>query len=197
MFDGILHPGSVSHVNNTSSVVPTQGSLATASHSPSSRQVIGSSASQPQISQPETRPPFRRHRSTQSQGTLSTNSHPPAYQSAINAASDSETGFGSTRVLSSRPPTSSRPHSRLSRFFNLRSSKTRNRSSFIHEDGLLHALDSSLGGTGAHAQEYERRSALAMSTMAPAAPAPKLEYIKLPGTKGAIMVKAVETARKR
>ena len=198
VFDGILQSGSVSHVSGASSVVPTPQSPATASHSPSSRQVIGSSASQPQISQPETRPPFRRHRSTQSQGTLSTNSQPPAYQSAITAASDSETGYGSTRVLSSRPPTSSRPHhSRLSRFFHLRSSKTRNRSSFIHEEGLLHALDSSLGGTGALAQEYERRSVLAVSTMAPAAPAPKLEYIKLPGTKGATMVKAVETARKR
>ena len=197
VFDGILHPGSVSHVSGTSPVVPTPWSPATASHSPSSRRVISSSASQPQISQPETRPPFRKHRSTQSQGALSTNSQPPAYQSAINAASDSETGYGSTRVLSSRPPISSRPHhSRLSRFFNLRSSKPRNRSSFVHEEGLLHALDSSLGGTGALA-EYERRSALAMSTMAPAAPAPKLAYIKLPGTKGAIMVKAVETARKR
>ncbi len=29
------------------------------------------------------------------------------------------------------------------------------------------------------------------------APAPKLEYVKLPGTKGSIMVKAVETAKKR
>lgn len=31
----------------------------------------------------------------------------------------------------------------------------------------------------------------------PPAPAPKLEYVKLPGTKGAVMVKAVETAKKR
>lgn len=32
---------------------------------------------------------------------------------------------------------------------------------------------------------------------APHAPPPKLEYVKLPGTKGAIMVKSVETAKKR
>jgi hypothetical protein len=32
---------------------------------------------------------------------------------------------------------------------------------------------------------------------APQAPPPKLEYVKLPGTKGALMVKAVETAKKR
>jgi hypothetical protein len=30
-----------------------------------------------------------------------------------------------------------------------------------------------------------------------AAPAPKLEYVKLPGTKGAVMIKSVETAKKR
>ena len=30
-----------------------------------------------------------------------------------------------------------------------------------------------------------------------AAPAPKLEYVKLPGTKGALMIKAVETSKKR
>lgn len=29
------------------------------------------------------------------------------------------------------------------------------------------------------------------------APAPKLEYVKLPGTKGAIAIKAVETPKKR
>ena len=29
------------------------------------------------------------------------------------------------------------------------------------------------------------------------APAPKLEYVKLPGTKGSVMIKAVETAKKR
>ena len=198
VFDGILHPGSVLHVSGTSSVVPTHRSPTPISRSPSSHQGISSSASQPQISQPETRPPFRRHRSAQSQGALSTNSHPPASQSAVNAVSDSETAYSSTRVLSSRPPTSSQPHySRLSRFFNLRSSKTRNRSSFVHDEGLLHSLDSSIGGTGVLAQEYERRSGLAMNAMAPAAPAPKLEYIKLPGTKGAIMVKAVETPRKR
>ncbi|CAL1696064.1 unnamed protein product [Somion occarium] len=32
--------------------------------------------------------------------------------------------------------------------------------------------------------------------MAPHAPAPKLEYVKLPGTKGSVMIKAVETAKK-
>jgi len=32
---------------------------------------------------------------------------------------------------------------------------------------------------------------------APYAPAPKLEYLKLPGTKGSLMIKAVETPKKR
>ena len=35
------------------------------------------------------------------------------------------------------------------------------------------------------------------SVTPPQAPAPKLEYVKLPGTKGSIMIKAVETSRKR
>lgn len=35
------------------------------------------------------------------------------------------------------------------------------------------------------------------SSLAPPAPAPKLEYVKLPGTKGAVMIKAVETSKKR
>ncbi|TDL28405.1 hypothetical protein BD410DRAFT_220669 [Rickenella mellea] len=34
------------------------------------------------------------------------------------------------------------------------------------------------------------------SNLAPQAPPPKLEYVKLPGTKGAVMIKAVETAKK-
>ena len=204
VLDGILHPASESNVNNTSPVAPTHGLPAPTS----ARQVIGSSASQPQISQLGTRPPFKRHRSTQSQGALSTDSRPPTSQSAGNVASDSEAGYRGHSMTgplsttpgepSSRPPPSSQPHhSRLSRFFHLKSSKMRNRSSFIHEGGVLHALGTSVGGTGALVQEYERRGALAMNTMAPAAPAPKLEYIKLPGTKGAIMVKAVETTRKR
>ena len=208
VLEGIFNPGSESNANATSPVLPTQRSAAPSIHSVSTHQGIGSSASQPQISQPGTRPQFRRHRSTQSQGALSTEGNPPASQSAGNVPSDSEAGFGepiiadspsgTQGVSSSGPPLSSRPHhSRLSRFFHLKTSKTRNRSSFIHEGGLLHALDSSLGSAGALTQEPERRSALAMNAMAPAAPAPKLEYIKLPGTKGAIMVKAVETARKR
>ncbi|KAI5122559.1 hypothetical protein M0805_004778 [Coniferiporia weirii] len=34
------------------------------------------------------------------------------------------------------------------------------------------------------------------NAVAPLPPAPKLEYVKLPGTKGAVMIKAVETAKK-
>ncbi|KAI0322680.1 hypothetical protein OF83DRAFT_1235223 [Amylostereum chailletii] len=34
------------------------------------------------------------------------------------------------------------------------------------------------------------------SSAAPPAPAPKLEYVKLPGTKGALLIKAVETSKK-
>ena len=44
-----------------------------------------------------------------------------------------------------------------------------------------------------HADGAVRRQGLTP----PPAPAPKLEYVKLPGTKGSIMIKAVETSRKR
>lgn len=37
----------------------------------------------------------------------------------------------------------------------------------------------------------------AQTPMSAQAPAPKLEYVKLPGTKGSVMVKSVETAKKR
>lgn len=37
----------------------------------------------------------------------------------------------------------------------------------------------------------------ASTSQPPVPPAPKLEYVKLPGTKGAVMIKAVETAKKR
>ena len=46
------------------------------------------------------------------------------------------------------------------------------------------------------ALDGEGRRSLAVSAAAPV-PAPKLEYVKLPGTKGSIMIKAVETAKKR
>jgi hypothetical protein len=207
VLDGILHPGSGSNsVNPAAPIQPSQ----LPPPAPSSLQTIGSSASQPQISQPGTRPSFRRHRSTQSQSalSLSTETHPLAPQSPANVVSDSEAGYGEPAIArtptgtqepsSSGPPSASRSHhSRLSRFFHLKASKSRSRPGFHLEGGVLHALDSSLGGAGALAQEYERRAAQAVSAMAPAAPAPKLEYIKLPGTKGAIMVKAVETSRKR
>lgn len=38
---------------------------------------------------------------------------------------------------------------------------------------------------------------LALPPMPPQTPAPKLDYVKLPGTKGALMLKAVETPKKR
>lgn len=43
----------------------------------------------------------------------------------------------------------------------------------------------------------ESRRSLATPVSNAPAPAPKLEYVKLPGTKGSVMIKAVETAKKR
>lgn len=44
--------------------------------------------------------------------------------------------------------------------------------------------------------DADARKGLTTPVTAPA-PAPKLEYVKLPGTKGSVMIKAVETAKKR
>ncbi len=44
--------------------------------------------------------------------------------------------------------------------------------------------------------ELDGRKSLSAQSNVPV-PAPKLEYVKLPGTKGSVMVKAVETAKKR
>lgn len=52
----------------------------------------------------------------------------------------------------------------------------------------LHALKSS------HSDIAKRQTG---SSLPPIPPAPKLEYVKLPGTKGAVLIKAVETAKKR
>lgn len=53
---------------------------------------------------------------------------------------------------------------------------------------------SSPGGRSQHTEMLKRPSG---SGAAPLPPAPKLEYVKLPGTKGAVLIKAVETAKKR
>ena len=45
--------------------------------------------------------------------------------------------------------------------------------------------------------ESDGRRSLATPAAAAATPAPKLEYVKLPGTKGSVLIKAVETAKKR
>ncbi|KAL1714846.1 hypothetical protein EV715DRAFT_208703 [Schizophyllum commune] len=46
------------------------------------------------------------------------------------------------------------------------------------------------------ATEADIKRTLGSNQVTPHAPPPKLEYVKLPGTKGALMVKAVETAKK-
>lgn len=47
------------------------------------------------------------------------------------------------------------------------------------------------------AKSLPGESTKSSNASAPLPPAPKLEYVKLPGTKGAVMIKAVETAKKR
>ena len=53
------------------------------------------------------------------------------------------------------------------------------------------------GGDGVTPEEKQKSERKAGSITAQQAPAPKLEYVKLPGTKGALLIKAVETNKKR
>ena len=88
----------------------------------------------------------------------------------------------SSDVAAHPPPVPANPHSRffsrfLSNAFSYRRSEDSGDSVQLTE----------------HADGIVRRQGLTP----PQAPAPKLEYVKLPGTKGSIMIKAVETSRKR
>lgn len=88
-----------------------------------------------------------------------------------------------------------RSNSRFSGLFHLpKRSKRRERASSNVSSTLNH-LHPPLNLT--HAGPDGKVAILAPSQLPPQAPPPKLEYVKLPGTKGAIMIKAVETAKKR
>jgi hypothetical protein len=80
------------------------------------------------------------------------------------------------------PPVPAHPHSRFfSRFLG---------NAFSHR----RSEDSA---DSAHFTEHADGVVRKQGFTPPQAPAPKLEYVKLPGTKGSIMIKAVETSRKR
>lgn len=88
----------------------------------------------------------------------------------------------------------SRGSTRLSRFFPVpKRKKGRERNASIttssNADHLHAPINIIPGG-------YEKWTGM-MSSSLPVTPAPKLEYVKLPGTKGSVMIKAVETAKKR
>ncbi len=63
---------------------------------------------------------------------------------------------------------------------------------------ITNALDSRRfdDHTSTNSESSDAKRSLGFSLLAIPS-APKLEYIKLPGTKGAIMIKAVETSKKR
>ena len=90
----------------------------------------------------------------------------------------------SSETTVSRPPTPGLPHSRfLSRIISHAFSHRRSEDSV---DSLHHRADS----TDGNARKQQGLNP-------PHAPPPKLEYVKLPGTKGSLMIKAVETNKKR
>jgi hypothetical protein len=76
------------------------------------------------------------------------------------------------------------PHSRF--FSRIMGNPFSHRRSEDSADSMQLGVDSAVGSI---------RKQQGFST--PYAPAPKLEYVKLPGTKGSLMIKAVETSRKR
>jgi hypothetical protein len=82
----------------------------------------------------------------------------------------------------------------LSRIFNMsRRSKRRERSaSAAAATAETHHPSLSISGSMS-----EGKHSGSLPLLPPQAPPPKLEYVKLPGTKGAVMVKAVETPKKR
>ena len=80
------------------------------------------------------------------------------------------------------PPVSAQPHSRF--FSRILSNPFSHRRSEDRTVPVEFAV---------HADGAVRKQGLTP----PQAPAPKLEYVKLPGTKGSLMIKAVETSRKR
>lgn len=112
----------------------------------------------------------------------------PAPRSERHRASASQpSGLNETAIQRSNS-------SRLSGFFNLtKRSKKRERASSNVSSNANHAQQPFLALPGG----FEGKMAvLTASPLPPQAPPPKLEYVKLPGTKGALMIKAVETAKK-
>jgi hypothetical protein len=89
-----------------------------------------------------------------------------------------------SEILVNPPPVPAPPHSRF--FSRIIGNAFSHRRSEDSTDLMQLRADNAVGST-------RKQQGLT----APYAPAPKLEYVKLPGTKGSLMIKAVETNRKR
>jgi hypothetical protein len=97
-----------------------------------------------------------------------------------------------------RPTTSHAPSPllRAPSIPSLTSSRSRSRSRFIPRI-LTNVLNSRRNTSSTSSAPDSTKTKIITTPTHPPAPAPKLEYVKLPGTKGALIVKAVETAKKR
>lgn len=102
----------------------------------------------------------------------------PSFRSQT-SPSTSTTPPSLSDISSIQPP----PTSRSSRFFPRIINALHGRKSSEHLSNSLNAIESSEGSRWANTASQT--------------PPPKLEYVKLPGTKNAVLIKAVETARKR
>ena len=136
--------------------------------------ILPGATGQPDVQLPTTPLPWE----SQDSGTREyPDQHPPSSSSPI-APSQSR----SSDVAVHPPPVSTQHHSRFfSRILGNPFSYRRSEDSAVPVQFMEHA-DGAVRKQG---------------VTPPPAPAPKLEYVKLPGTKGSIMIKAVETSRKR
>ena len=123
-------------------------------------------------------------------------SPPPAPTSRPSALSRSRSGY----VPTSPPPTRTEspanlPPSPTRSTPNLVQVATPSRSRFLPRI-LAEAFSGRRGSTHSSLSDIEKSRVTATPAQTHAPP-PKLEYVKLPGTKGAVLIKAVETAKKR
>lgn len=169
VFDGFFQPGSMAPPPERSATLPSENA---------------SIASQPEMRERQSSL-LSRSQSTRalvaSQPAPNTTTARPSTAPGRDAASVRSVPNGNVRSLT---PTTQHSVSASSRFI----------PRII--TNALHGRRSEDQPGSPRAAESDNRRSIA-TPVATTAPAPKLEYVKLPGTKGSVMIKAVETAKKR
>lgn len=146
--------------------------------------------SHPSSATPSTAPPFMDHslpRVTRSRSFRSIHSHTSTIRPSSSSndplllmPSNLDSSEPTPSIISSRSSRSSRFIPRL-----------------ISNAFMSRRPDDRLTVPVSDSRDVDGAKRTSSGTFTPHAPPPKLEYVKLPGTKGALMVKAVETVKKR